>query len=172
MSSVNKVILIGALGADPEVRSFQNGGKVANLRLATSERWKDKDGERQERTTWHTVAIFGDGLAGIAEKYLRKGSKVYLEGKLAVRKWTDKDGNDRYSTEVHLQGPGASLVMLGDPQSGSRTSGGSRSNDDDDGWKGGGSRRSPPSRGFDDGGASSGWGGGGFDDDLSDDVPF
>ena len=115
MSSVNKVILIGNLGADPEIRTFQNGGKVCNLRVATSESWKDKNsGEKRERTEWHTVAIF-DGLVSIAERYLKKGSKVYLEGKLTTRKWQDQSGNDRYSTEVVLQGFGASLVMLDGP---------------------------------------------------------
>jgi single-strand DNA-binding protein len=115
--SVNKVIIIGNLGQDPEVKSFQNGGKVCNLRLATSESWKDKTtGERKERTEWHTVAIFGDGLAGIAERYLRKGSKVYIEGQLSTRKWQDQSGADRYSTEVVLRGPGAVLTMLDGPQ--------------------------------------------------------
>ena len=122
--SVNKVILIGNLGQDPEIKSFQNGGRVANLRIATSESWKDKNtGERKERTEWHTVAIFGDGLVGVAERYLRKGSKVYVEGKLSTRKWQDQSGNDRYSTEVVLQGPGAVLTMLDAPQ-GQRDSGG------------------------------------------------
>jgi single-strand DNA-binding protein len=114
--SVNKMILVGNLGADPEVKSFQNGGKVCNLRIATSESWKDKNtGDRQERTEWHTVAIFGDGLAGVAERFLRKGSKVYLEGQLRTRKWQDQNGADRYSTEVVLQGPGAVLTMLDGP---------------------------------------------------------
>lgn len=113
MSSVNKVILIGNLGADPEVRTFQNGGKVCNLRLATSESWQDRNtGERQERTEWHSVAIFGEGLAGVAEQFLRKGSKIYVEGQLRTRKWQDQSGNDRYSTEVVLQGPRAVLTML------------------------------------------------------------
>ena len=112
MASLNKVCLIGALGADPETRTFANGGKVCNLRLATSERWKDKNGDKQERTEWHTVAIFSDGLAGVAERYLKKGSKVYIEGKLQTRKWQDQSGNDRYSTEVVLQGPQAVLTML------------------------------------------------------------
>lgn len=117
--SLNKVMLIGNLGADPEIRSFQNGGKVANLRIATSETWTDKaSGERKEKTEWHTVAIFGDGLAGVAERFLRKGSKVYIEGKLQTRKWQDQSGNDRYSTEVVLQGPGAVLTMLDGPQGG------------------------------------------------------
>ena len=99
--SVNKVILIGNLGRDPESRTFSNGGKVCNLRIATSENWKDKQtGERRERTEWHSVAIFSEGLANVAERYLRKGSKVYIEGQLRTRKWQDQSGNDRYSTEV------------------------------------------------------------------------
>lgn len=115
--SLNKVILIGNLGADPEIKSFQNGGRIANLRLATSESWKDKQtGERKERTEWHTVAIFGEGLVGVAERYLRKGSKIYVEGKLETRKWQDQSGNDRFSTEVVLRGPGAVLTMLDGPQ--------------------------------------------------------
>jgi single-strand DNA-binding protein len=111
--SVNKVILIGNLGRDPEVRSFQNGGKVCNLRIATSESWKDRNtGERRERTEWHTVAIFSEGLVRVAEQYLRKGSKVYIEGQLQTRKWQDQSGQDRYSTEVVLQGFGSTLTML------------------------------------------------------------
>jgi len=161
--SVNKVILIGNLGADPEVRSFANGGKVANLRLATTETWKDRNsGEKQERTDWHTVAVFGDGLAGVAERYLRKGSKIYVEGQLRTRKWQDQQGNDRYTTEVVLQGPGAVLTMLDSAQG--RGGGG--------GGMGGGGDFGGGSRGLNDGGSSSGWGGGGFDDDLNDDVPF
>ena len=111
--SVNKVILVGNLGRDPEVRTFQNGGKVCNLRIATSENWKDRNtGERRERTEWHSVAIFSEGLVRVAEQYLRKGSKIYLEGKLQTRKWQDQSGQDRYSTEVVLQGFDATLVML------------------------------------------------------------
>ena len=111
--SVNKVILIGNLGRDPEVRSFQNGGKVCNLRIATSENWKDKNtGERKEKTEWHSVAIFQEGLVRIAEQYLRKGSKVYIEGQLQTRKWQDQSGQDKYSTEVVLQGFGGTLTML------------------------------------------------------------
>jgi len=111
--SVNKVILVGNLGADPEVRKFQNGGSVCNLRIATSETWKDKNtGERRENTQWHSVAIFSEGLVRVAEQYLRKGSKVYLEGQLETRKWQDKDGNDRYTTEVVLRGFNGTLVML------------------------------------------------------------
>ena len=111
--SVNKVMLIGNLGADPEVRSFQNGGKVCNLRIATSETWKDKNtGECKEKTEWHTVAIMAEGLVRVAEQYLRKGSKVYIEGKLQTRKWQDQSGADRYSTEIVLQGLGGTLTML------------------------------------------------------------
>lgn len=117
--SVNKVILIGNLGADPEVKSFANGGRICNLRIATSESWKDKNtGERVERTEWHSVTLQSDGLVGVAERFLRKGSKVYVEGQLRTRKWQDQQGNDRYSTEVVLQGPGAVLTMLDGPQSG------------------------------------------------------
>lgn len=113
MASVNKVTILGNLGRDPEVRTFQNGGKVCNLRIATSETWKDKNsGERKERTEWHSVAIFNDGLVRVAEQYLRKGSKVYIEGKLQTRKWQDQSGQDRYSTDIVLQGYDATLVML------------------------------------------------------------
>jgi single-strand DNA-binding protein len=111
--SVNKVILIGNLGADPEVRSFQNGGKVCNLRIATSETWKDRNtGERKDRTQWHTVAIFSEPLVRVAEQYLRKGSKVYVEGQLETRKWQDQSGADRYSTEVVLRPYTSTLTML------------------------------------------------------------
>lgn len=173
--SVNKVILIGNLGADPEVRSFANGGKVANLRLATTETWKDRNsGEKQERTDWHTVAVFGDGLAGVAERYLRKGSKIYVEGQLRTRKWQDQQGNDRYTTEVVLQGPGAVLTMLDSAQGRGGGGGGMGGGGDygGGGSRGGSSGGGGGSRGFNDGGSSSGWGGGGFDDDLNDDVPF
>ena len=110
---LNKVQLIGNLGADPEVREFSNGGKVCNLRLATTEKWKDKNtGEKKEKTEWHSVAIFQDGLVRVCEQYLKKGSKVYIEGKMQTRKWQDQSGNDRYSTEVVIQGFGGSMVML------------------------------------------------------------
>jgi single-strand DNA-binding protein len=123
--SVNKVIIIGNLGRDPEVRTFQNGGKVCNLRIATSETWKDKNtGERKERTEWHSVAIFQDGLVRVAEQYLRKGSKVYIEGQLQTRKWQDQSGADRYSTEVVLQGFNGTLVMLDGRDGGSGGGGG------------------------------------------------
>jgi single-strand DNA-binding protein len=126
MASVNKVILVGNLGRDPECRSFQNGGKVAELRIATSESWKDKQsGERKEKTEWHTVKIFTEGLVNVAERYLRKGSKVYIEGQLQTRKWQDQAGADRYSTEIVLQGFGGVLVMLdGQQQSGQTESSG------------------------------------------------
>ena len=110
---VNKVILVGNLGNDPEVRYMPNGNAVANLSLATSESWKDKNtGERQERTEWHTVAIFNEGLIGVVERFLRKGSKIYVEGQLTTRKWQDQSGNDRYSTEIHLRGMNGVLTML------------------------------------------------------------
>jgi len=167
--SVNKVILIGNLGRDPEVRSFQNGGKVCNLTVATSENWKDKNtGERKERTEWHRVAIFNDGLVRIAEQYLRKGSKVYIEGQLQTRKWQDQSGADRYSTEVVLQGFGGTLTMLD-----GRNDGGS-------GGGGGGGYDSGPQGGYDQGGgydsgpssSGGGQGGGGSSRDLDDEIPF
>ena len=108
--SVNKVILIGNLGADPEIKSFQNGGKIANIRIATSEQWKDRmTGERKERTEWHNVVINGDGLVGVVERYLKKGSKVYIEGSLRTRKWQDRDGNDKYTTEIVIAGMGGMM---------------------------------------------------------------
>ena len=130
--SVNKVILIGNLGADPEIRSFSNGGKVANLRIATSERGKDKNtGEKKEKTEWHTVAIFNEGLVGVVERFLKKGSKVYLEGQLETRKWQDQSGADRYSTEVVLRGFGGVLQML-DGKAGGDTGGQQEHRDDPD----------------------------------------
>ena len=111
--SVNKTILVGNLCADPETRSFQSGGKVCNIRVATNESWKDRNtGERKERVEYHSVAIMSEGLVGVAERFLRKGSKVYIEGQLRTRKWQDQSGNDRYTTEVVLSGPGAVLTML------------------------------------------------------------
>jgi single-strand DNA-binding protein len=125
MASVNKVILVGNLGADPEVKSFQNGGRIANLRLATSESWKDKQtGEAKERTEWHSVTLSSDGLVGVAERFLRKGSKVYIEGKLQTRKWQDQSGNDRYTTEIVVGGFDGKLVML-DGGKGEKPDGGS-----------------------------------------------
>lgn len=162
--SVNKVILVGNLGKDPESRSFANGGKVVSFSVATSENWKDRSsGERKEKTEWHNVSIFSEGLARVAEQYLKKGSKVYLEGQLETRKWQDQSGNDRYTTDVVLRNFNSSMVLL----DGRGDGGGSR---------GGGS--------YDEGGfGGSATGGGGskpqsrpqpaaFDTDLDDDVPF
>ena len=162
--SVNKVILIGNLGQDPEVKSFQNGGRIANLRIATSENWKDKNtGERKERTEWHTVVLQSEGLVGVAERFLRKGSKVYIEGQLRTRKWQDASGNDRYSTEVSVGGIGGVMTMLDGAPGG-----------------GGGGQRSGGGGDWDQSGGSSSGGGrtqsappaGGFGDDLDDDIPF
>ena len=169
--SVNKVILIGNLGQDPEVKSFQNGGRIANLRIATSENWKDKaTGERKERTEWHTVVLQSDGLVGVAERFLKKGSKVYIEGQLRTRKWQDQQGNDRYYTEVSVGGMGGVLTML-DGAQGNRGGGG--------GGGGGGGDYASRSGGSSGGGSSGGdddWGGGasrgGMGDDLDDDIPF
>ncbi|MEV8466743.1 single-stranded DNA-binding protein [Fluviibacterium sp. DFM31] len=153
--SVNKVILVGNLGRDPEVRTFQNGGKVVNLRIATSERWRDRNtGENRERTEWHSVAIFSEPLAKVAEQYLRKGSKVYLEGQLETRKWQDQSGNDRYSTEVVLRPFKGELTMLdGRSEGGSGGGGGS--------FGGGGSGGGYDDRGGSGGGYGGGQGGGG-----------
>ncbi len=157
--SVNKVILVGNLGADPEVRSFQNGGKVANLRIATSESWKDRQsGERKERTEWHSVSILSEGLVGVAERYLRKGSKLYVEGQLRTRKWQDQSGQDRYSTEVVLTGFDAKLVLLGSADNSASAGSGAGSGKSGSAASGSEQRSSaPPSA---------------FDDDLNDDVPF
>jgi single-strand DNA-binding protein len=158
--SVNKVILVGNLGADPEARSLNNGGEVVNIRVATSENWKDRDGNRQERTEWHNVVIFNENLGRVAKSYLRKGSKVYLEGQLQTRKWTDNNGNDRYTTEVVLQRFRGELVLL------DRAEGGGRGDFADQevgsGFSSGGSgssrQQSRPQPAF--------------DSDLDDDVPF
>ena len=184
--SVNKVILIGNLGADPEIKSFQNGGKIANIRIATSEQWKDRmTGERKERTEWHNVVINGDGLVGVVERYLKKGSKVYIEGSLRTRKWQDRDGNDKYTTEVVIAGIGGALTMLdGAPGGGGGSRGGSGGGGGDEwsggssgggsggGWNQGGGGSSGGSSGGGFGGGSSGGGRPPFDDDLDDDVPF
>ena len=158
--SVNKVILVGNLGADPEIRHTQDGRPIANLRIATSESWRDKSsGERREKTEWHRVVIFNEGLCRIAEQYLKKGSKVYLEGQLQTRKWQDQAGQDRYSTEIVLQGFNSQLTML-------------------DGRQGGAEERSSSSAGGGDFGRSSalggagGGGGGSFDKELDDEIPF
>ncbi|MEO1046271.1 MAG: single-stranded DNA-binding protein [Pseudomonadota bacterium] len=174
--SVNKVILIGNLGADPEVRSFQNGGRVCNLRIATTDSWKDRNtGERQERTEWHNVAIFQDGLVGVAERYLKKGSKVYIEGALRTRKWQDQSGNDRYTTEVVLQGYGGNLTMLDGPGGGGgqRSGGGNYGGGNDYGSGGsGGGASNWGQTGGSSGGGSGGSGPAGGYDDLDDEVPF
>ena len=178
--SVNKVILVGNLGADPEVKSFQNGGRICNLRIATSENWKDKaTGERKERTEWHSVVLQSDGLVGVAERYLRKGSKIYIEGQLRTRKWQDKEGNDRYTTEISV-GVGGVLTMLdgapgagggagGAGGGGARQSGGASG-----GWSGGsgGAGSGSGGGGGDSWGKSTGGGAGSFADDLDDDIPF
>lgn len=180
--SVNKVILVGNLGADPEVKSFQNGGRIANLRIATSESWKDKaSGEKKERTEWHSVVLNSDGLVGVAERFLRKGSKVYIEGQLRTRKWQDQQGNDRYTTEISVGGMGGVLTMLdgsggaGGGGGGGRSSGGGWNEGGSSGGAGGfggGSSRGGGASGG--GSAGGGWnqGGGGFGDDLDDDIPF
>lgn len=171
--SVNKVILIGNLGRDPEVRSFQNGGKVCNLRIATSETWKDRNtGERREKTEWHTVAIFQEGLVRIAEQYLKKGSKVYIEGQLQTRKWQDQSGADRYSTEVVLQGFGGTLTMLDGRDGGSGGGGGGYDSGPSDPGGYGGGYESGPSGGGGSGGGSGSGGGGGSSRDLDDEIPF
>jgi single-strand DNA-binding protein len=175
--SVNKVILVGNLGRDPESRSFQNGGKVVNLRIATSEQWKDRNtGERKDKTEWHSVAIFQEGAANFAEKYLRKGSKVYIEGQLETRKWQDQNGQDRYSTEVVIRPYAGTLTSLdsagGSGGGGGRDDWGGGAGGDFGGGSGGGARSGGGgNRGG--GGQGGGFGGGGgYADDLDDDVPF
>ena len=165
--SVNKVILVGNLGADPEIRRTQDGRPIANLRVATSESWRDRNsGERKERTEWHRVVIFSEGLCKVAEQFLRKGSKVYIEGQLQTRKWTDQGGQERYSTEVVLQGFNATLTMLDGRGEGG--GGGQGGGDQGGGYDDYNSR--PASGG---GGARSGGGSsGGFSQDLDDDIPF
>lgn len=167
--SVNKVILIGNLGKDPEARSMNNGGEVVNFTIATSERWNDRDGNRQEKTEWHNVVIFNENLGKIAKQYLRKGSSVYVEGQLQTRKWTDKDGNDRYTTEVVLQRFRGELTLLGGREGGGGGQGGGGQGGSwgDDRGGGGGSFGGGSS-----GGGSRGGGSGAFDSDLDDDVPF
>ena len=180
--SVNKVILIGNLGRDPEVRTFGNGGKVCNLRIATSENWKDKNtGERREKTEWHSVAIFNDGLVRIAEQYLKKGSKVYIEGALQTRKYQAQDGTDRYSTEVVLQGFGGTLTMLdgrgegggqgGGGYDGGQGGGGGYDGGDQGGY-GGGNQGGGSYGGGNSGGNSGGSSGSGGRSDMDDEIPF
>ena len=163
--SVNKVILIGNLGADPEIRRTQDGRPIANLRIATSETWRDKaTGERKEKTEWHRVVVFNEGLCKVIEQYVKKGSKLYIEGALQTRKWQDKDGQDRYSTEVVLQGFNSVLTML-DSRSGGGGSGGDFGSSDDfgsSGASGGGAPRRQPAMA----------GGGGRNNDMDDEIPF
>lgn len=155
--SMNRVTLVGNVGKDPEVKSFQNGGKVVNFSIATAETWKDKTtGEKKEKTEWHNIAVFQDGLTGIVEQYVRKGSKLLVEGKLQTRKWQDQSGTDRYSTEVVLQGPDARILLLGDKSGGGDNARGSTQRQAEQ-------RESPDKSKH---GRSS------FEDDLDDDVPF
>lgn len=166
--SVNKVILVGNLGKDPEARSMNNGGEVVSFTLATSETWNDRDGNKQEKTEWHNVVIFNENLGKVAKNYLRKGQKAYIEGQLQTRKWTDQNGNDRYTTEVVLQRFRGELVLLSGREGGGG-GGGASSGGGDWGQRSGGGNAG--------GGASSGnFGGSGapspFDSDLDDDVPF
>lgn len=181
--SVNKVILVGNLGQDPEVKSFQNGGRIANLRIATSESWKDKaTGERKERTEWHSVVLQSDGLVGVAERFLRKGSKVYIEGSLRTRKWQDQSGNDRYTTEISVGMNGVLTMLDGAPGAGGGSGGGGQRSSGGGDWGGGsssGGRSGGSEWGSTGGGGSSGGGNfgggaprGGFADDLDDDIPF
>ncbi len=168
--SVNKVILFGNLGADPEIKSFPNGGRIANIRIATSDSWTDRtSGEKRERTEWHNVVIKSDGLVGVVERYLRKGKKVYVEGSLQTRKWQDQNGQDRYTTEVVISGPGSVLTML----DGGGGEGGGARRSEGGGWGGGDEGNS-----FGGGGARSSGGGArpagrAYDDNLDDDeIPF
>ncbi|WP_420325109.1 single-stranded DNA-binding protein [Mameliella sp.] len=173
--SVNKVILVGNLGRDPETRTFQNGGKVCNLRIATSENWKDRNtGERRERTEWHSVAIFSEPLARIAEQYLRKGSKVYIEGQLETRKWQDQNGQDRYSTEVVLRPYRGELTLLDSRSEGG--GGGGYGGGSGGGYSGGGGGYDDRG-GYDDPGYGGGSGGGSGPSraparDIDDEIPF
>jgi single-strand DNA-binding protein len=164
MAGVNKVILVGNLGDDPEARSLNNGGEVVNLRVATSESWKDRDGNRQERTEWHRVVIFNENLGKVAKSYLKKGSKVYLEGQIQTRKWTDQSGADRYSTEIVLQRFRGELVLL--DSRGGGGGGGFGGGDDYGDSSGGGDFGSPAPRQQQRPAPAS------FDTDLDDDVPF
>nr|WP_325251969.1 single-stranded DNA-binding protein [Amylibacter sp.] len=173
--SLNKVMLIGNLGRDPEVRSFPNGGKVCNLRIATSERWRDKNtGENREKTEWHQVSVFSEGLVRVCEQYLRKGSKVFVEGQLQTRKWQDQSGADRYSTEVVLQGFNGTLTMLDGRGEGGGSGGGGGGYDQ--GGGGGGYDQGGGGYGGGSGGGGGNYGGGsqggGGSSDLDDEIPF
>lgn len=174
--SVNKVIIIGNLGRDPEVRSFPNGGKVVNLRIATSETWRDKaTGERKERTEWHSVAIFNEPLGKIAEQYLKKGSTVYIEGQLETRKWQDQSGADRYSTEVVVRPYRGELTLLGGRDGGSGGGGSGGGYNERGGHDDYGSNQGSSGGGAASGGGRGGYGGGapaGGRPDLDDEIPF
>ncbi|CAD7029203.1 single-stranded DNA-binding protein [Pseudorhizobium endolithicum] len=177
--SVNKVILIGNVGADPEIRRTQDGRPIANLRIATSESWRDRNsGERREKTEWHTVVVFNEGLCKVVEQYVKKGAKLYIEGALQTRKWQDQNGNDRYSTEVVLQGFNSTLTMLdGRGEGGGQGSyggggGGRVSGGNDFGGGSFGDDYDRPAAGGSRGGGQSSGGGGGFSRDLDDDIPF
>ncbi|QTK78631.1 Single-stranded DNA-binding protein [Agrobacterium tumefaciens] len=175
--SVNKVILIGNVGADPEIRRTQDGRPIANLRIATSETWRDRNsGERKEKTEWHTVVVFNEGLCKVVEQYVKKGAKLYIEGQLQTRKWQDQTGNDRYSTEVVLQGFNSTLTMLDGRGEGSGRSGGGDFGGGNDYGSGGGSGygggydQQSSSRGGSSRGSSQP--SGGFSNDMDDDIPF
>lgn len=169
--SVNKVIIVGNLGRDPEVRTFQNGGKVVNLRIATSENWKDKQtGERKDRTEWHSVAIFNENLGRIAEQYLKKGSTVYIEGQLETRKWQDQSGQDRYSTEIVLRPFRGEMTLLGGR--GDSGGGGGYPSDQSGGGSGGGYGGGYDSGPGGGGSGSGGGSGGGGRGDMDDEIPF
>ena len=172
MAGVNKVVIVGNLGADPEVRSFQIGGKVVNLRIATSETWRDKaSGERKERTEWHSVAIFNEALGKIAEQYLKKGSTVYIEGQLETRKWQDQSGADRYTTEIVLRQFRGELTLLGGRDGAARGGNDDRGGYDDAGYGGGAAAGGGSSRGAPSGGNAGGAKSGGRSD-LDDEIPF
>ncbi|MGV8951586.1 MAG: single-stranded DNA-binding protein [Cypionkella sp.] len=177
MAGVNKVIIVGNLGRDPEVRSFPNGGRVVNLRLATSEQWRDKaSGERKERTEWHSVAIFNEPLGKIAEQYLRKGSTVYIEGQLETRKWQDQSGADRYTTEIVLRPFRGEMTLLGGRGEGGGSGGGAGGGgyEERGGYEEMGGGGAPSGGGYNrgSGGASGGGGGGGGRSDMDDEIPF
>ena len=171
--SVNKVILIGNVGADPEIRRTQDGRPIANLRIATSETWRDRNsGERREKTEWHNVVVFNEGLCKVVEQYVKKGAKLYIEGQLQTRKWQDQNGNDRYTTEVVLQGFSSTLTMLDGRGEGG---GAGRGSSDYGGGFGGGGYEDDQPRQSSGGGRSGGQsnqGGGNFSRDLDDDIPF
>ena len=177
MAGVNKAIILGRLGLDPEVLNFHNGGKVVNLRIATSERYKDREGNQQERTEWHAVAIFNERLGEVAEKYLRKGSEVYIEGQIETRKWQDQSGQERYTTEIVLRQFRGELQLVGGRGSGGGAGDDAGYSERPAGGGGGGSRGGyeGSSRSGGGGAARSTGGGGGWDSkktDLDDEIPF